>query len=125
MSKDIVQVGPLFRGRTTALFLKVDQARELIDVSELTLETLQLLSRELRDHGVSTHTELASEVPLIDGYRGQLQQVIINLVHNAIEAMDTVTDRSRVLRVRTEVHGDDAIMVVMEELGTGNCFKTS
>jgi len=106
-----------------ALFLKVDQARESIDVSELTLETLQLLSRELRDHGVSTHTELASEVPLIDGHRGQLQQVIINLVHNAIEAMDTVTDRSRVLRVRTEVHGDDAIMVVMEDSGPGIVSK--
>ena len=102
-----------------ALFRKAYQARESIDVNELALETLQLLSGELREHGVSTHTELASELPLVDGHRGQLQQVIINLVHNAIEAMDTASDRSRVLRVRTEVHGGDAIIVAVEDSGPG------
>ncbi len=102
-----------------ALFRKADQAREQIDASELALETLQLLGGELRDHGVSTHTELASELPVVEGHRGQLQQVIINLVHNAIEAMDTTKDRSRVLRVRTGVHGGDAIIVAVEDSGPG------
>ena len=102
-----------------ALFRKAYQAQELIDVNELALETLQLLSGELREHGVSAHTELASELPRVDGHRSQLQQVIINLVHNAIEAMDTASDRSRVLRVRTDVHGGDAIIVAVEDSGPG------
>ncbi len=59
------------------------------------------------------------EKPLIDGHRNQLQQVIFNLVHNALEAMDTATDRSRVLRVRTELRGRDAIAVAVEDSGPG------
>jgi signal transduction histidine kinase len=53
------------------------------------------------------------------GYRGQLQEVILNLVRNAIEAMDAIKDGGRVLRVRTERHGDDAIAVSVEDSGPG------
>jgi len=102
-----------------ALFRKGDQVREPIDVSEITLEVLQLLRGELTEHGITSHTELASELPLVDGHRSQLQQVIINLVHNAIEAMDATTDRSRVLRVRTEFHGGNAVTVAIEDTGPG------
>ena len=52
-----------------ALFRKAYQARKSIDVNELALETLQLLSDELREHGVSTHTELASELPVVEAIR--------------------------------------------------------
>jgi len=55
----------------------------------------------LAEHRVTTRTELASGLPLISGHKRQLQQVISNLVQNAIEAMDYTTDRDRVLRVRT------------------------
>jgi signal transduction histidine kinase len=48
-----------------------------------------------------------------------LQQVIVNLVHNAIEAMDTTTVRSRVLRLKTELRGSDAIIVAVEDSGPG------
>jgi signal transduction histidine kinase len=102
-----------------ALFRKVDQKRQPIDVNEITLEVLQSLRGELRDHGVTPHTDLASELPLVEGARSQLQQVVSNLVHNAIEAMDSTTDRSRVLRVRTELQGRDAIIVVVEDSGPG------
>ena len=50
----------------------------------------------------------------------QLHEVIINLVHNAVEAMAAIKDSSRVLRVKTEHHDRDAIIVAVEELGTGN-----
>jgi signal transduction histidine kinase len=102
-----------------ALFRKVDQKRQPIDVNEITLEVLQSLRGELRDHGVTPHTHLASELPLVEGARSQLQQVVSNLVHNAIEAMDSTTDRSRVLRVRTELQGRDAIIVAVEDSGPG------
>ncbi len=102
-----------------ALFRKADQARELIDASEITREALQSLLGELKDHSVTTYTELASELPLVQGHRNQLQQVIVNLVHNAIEAMDTTTDRSRTLQVKTGLYGRDAIIVAVEDSGPG------
>jgi PAS domain S-box-containing protein len=102
-----------------ALFRKADQGREQIDVSEITLEVLQSLRGELKDHGVTAQTELASALPLITGHKSQLQQVFVNLVHNAIEAMDTMIDRSRMLRVRTQLHGRDAIIVAVEDTGPG------
>jgi PAS domain S-box-containing protein len=102
-----------------ALFRKTDQGRQPIDVNEITLEILQSLQGELTDHGVTAHTELASELPLIDGHKSQLQQVIVNLVHNAVEALDTTIDRSRTLRVRTNLHGRDAIAVLVEDSGPG------
>jgi len=68
---------------------------------------------------VTTRTELASELPLISGHKRQLQQVISNLVQNAIEAMDNTTDRDRLLRVRTGLHNRDAIIVAVEDSGPG------
>ena len=103
-----------------ALFRKVDQERQLIDMNEIILRVLQSLHGELKDHYVTTRTELMSGLPLVEGNRNQLQQVVFNLVHNALEAMNTTTDRSRVLRVRAELRGRDAIAVAVEELGTGN-----
>jgi PAS domain S-box-containing protein len=102
-----------------ALFQKAEQAREPIDVSEITREVLQSLRGELKDHGVETRTELAAELPPVRGHKSQLQQVLVNLVHNAVEAMDTTTDRSRVLRLKTELHGSDAIIVAVEDSGPG------
>ena len=102
-----------------ALFQKVDQERQLIDMNEIILRVLQSLHGELKDHSVTTRTELMSGLPLVAGNRNQLQQVIFNLAHNALEAMNTTTDRSRVLRVRTEHCGRDAIAVVVENSGPG------
>jgi signal transduction histidine kinase len=102
-----------------ALFRKVDQERQLINMNEIILRVLQSLHGELKDHYVTTHTELMSGLPLVEGNRNQLQQVVVNLVHNALEAMNTTTDRSRVLRVRTELRGRDAIAVAVEDSGPG------
>jgi signal transduction histidine kinase len=79
-----------------ALFGKSNQKREQVEVNELVLGVLQLSRKELEDHGVETGLELASELPLVGGHRRQLEEVIFNLVHNAIEAMDATTDRDRV-----------------------------
>jgi signal transduction histidine kinase len=100
------------------LFRKGDEGRERIDFNKIIVEVLQLLQRELKDHEVETHSEL-TELPPVDGHRGQLREVIFNLVRNAIEAMDTTTDRSRVLRVSTELRGRDAIAVAIQDSGPG------
>jgi signal transduction histidine kinase len=101
-----------------ALFQKGHEGRERIDLNEIIVEVLQSLHRELKDHEVETRPELA-ELPPIDGHRGQLREVIFNLVRNAVEAMDTTTDRSRVLRVSTGFLGHDAIAVAIQDSGPG------
>ena len=98
-----------------ALFQKVDQGRRPIDLNAVIREVLQPLRAELKDRGITDRPELTSELPLVDGNRNQLQQVIYNLVHNALEAMDAITDRSRLLRVRTALRGSGAIVVVVED----------
>jgi len=101
-----------------ALFQKGNEGRERIDFNEIIVEVLQSFRRELKDHEIETRPEL-TELPPIDGHRGQLREVIFNLVRNAVEAMDTTTDRSRVLRVSTELRGRDAIAVAIEDSGPG------
>ena len=102
-----------------ALFGKSDQKREQVEVNEIVLGVLQSSRKELQDHGVETRVELASELPLVGGHRRQLEEVIFNLLHIAIEAMDATTDRDRVLQVRTELNGYDAITVAVRDSGPG------
>jgi len=73
----------------------------------------------LKHHGVETRSELTPELPLVDGNSSQLQEVIYNLVRNAVEAMHTTTNRARLLRVRTELRGRDAIAIAVEDIGPG------
>jgi signal transduction histidine kinase len=103
-----------------ALFGSADiQVREPIDVNEMVLGSLRALDGELNDHGVTSRAELTSEPPFVMGHRGQLEEVLINLGRNAIEAMDAIEEGSRALRVRTE-HGDrDTIIVAVEDTGPG------
>ena len=103
----------------SALFRKVDQNRLSVDVNKMILEVLQSLRGELKDYGVTARIELASELPLVGGHQGQLRLVIFNLFHNAIEAMDTMTNRDRVLQVRTNLHGRNAVIVSIEDSGPG------
>ena len=98
------------------LFRKGEEGRERVDFNEIIVEVLQSLRKELKDHEVETRSEL-TELPPVDGHRGQLREAMFNLVRNAVEAMDTTTDRSRVLRVRTELRGPDAIAVTVEDSG--------
>ena len=64
--------------------------------------------------------ELTELPALVDGHRGQLREVILNLVHNALEAMDTTTDRSRVLRVTTAASWSRCYCGCSRRFGTGN-----
>jgi signal transduction histidine kinase len=65
------------------------------------------------------HTELANELPHVLGDRIQLQQVIFNLVNNAIDAMRSVKDRPHVLRIASAIHQSASVQVVVEDSGTG------
>lgn len=102
-----------------SLFRKSDQRPQRIDVNGLALDALQTMRAELRDHDVTIIPELTADLPPIRGNRGQLQEVLLNLVHNAVEAMDATTDRSRQLRVVTQHRGRDAIAVSVQDSGPG------
>ena len=103
-----------------ALFGKADKGHEPIDVNEIILGVLRTLREELKDHVITVRTELTSQLPLVMGHRGQLEEVLLNLVRNAIEAMDAIKDGRRVLQVRTERHNDRGeIVVAVEDSGPG------
>lgn len=116
--KDCNRVSEVFE-TIRALFQRVNQKREPTAINEIVFEVLQSMRQELVDHGIATETELAPELQQVDGDRNQLRQVIVNLIHNAIESMDGMLDRSRVLRVSTKSLGPDAIVVSVEDSGPG------
>ncbi|HXX51563.1 MAG TPA: MASE1 domain-containing protein [Xanthobacteraceae bacterium] len=102
-----------------ALFRKVDQGRQPVDINKLILGVLQSLQGEFKDRVIELRSELAAELPLIDGHAGQLQEVIINLVRNAIEAMENVADRDRVLQVTTGLRDRESVAVAVRDSGPG------
>jgi signal transduction histidine kinase len=101
------------------LFGRSAQAEESIDLNEVALGALRILRGELNDRGVTTRVELASELPPVMGRRSQLQEVMINLFHNAIEAMDSTKANHRMLQVRTKLDGGKAIILEVEDSGPG------
>jgi PAS domain S-box-containing protein len=100
-----------------AMFSQTDQAEVTLDVNDLIRETIALARDDLEAASVSVKLELASQVPLISGHRGQLQQVILNLVTNAAEAMRTVTERA--LRIGSKQFNTNGLEVTIEDSGTG------
>jgi signal transduction histidine kinase len=102
-----------------ALFRKADEQRQPIDVNEIIRAALQSSAAELKDRGVAVRTELMTELPHVVGHTGQLQEVVLNLTHNALEAMATTTDKNRLLKVRSALHGRNAIAVEVEDTGPG------
>ncbi|MGB8142184.1 MAG: MASE4 domain-containing protein, partial [Pseudolabrys sp.] len=107
-----------------ALFRRANPERQSIDVNDLVIEALQVIAKELADCSITVDTQLTSELPRIMGDKGQLQEVIVNLVQNSIDAMRTVSAKPRMLHVRTEPHGRDAIAISVEDTGPGIEQKT-
>ena len=105
--------------RLRALFIKKETTTELVDLNEATREVIALSSSELRRNGVVLQSELAADLPTISGDRIQLQQVIVNLLRNASDAMVGVHDRPRQLRIRTEREDGDRVRVNVRDAGVG------
>jgi signal transduction histidine kinase len=118
MVKDGFRTSEVFDG-IRALFRKADDGLRQVDVNEIILESLQSSREDFLDRKIQTRSELASDLPPVEGHKGQLQEVISNLIQNAVDALDATTDRSRILRLRTELHGDDAIKLTVEDSGPG------
>jgi signal transduction histidine kinase len=106
-------------GGIRSMFKKDGRAEAPEDVNELVREALALLRGEIQGQQVSIRSELAEELPRVPANRVQLQQVIVNLIMNAVDAMSAVADLERILRVTTEIHGFSHVLITVEDSGTG------
>jgi signal transduction histidine kinase len=102
-----------------ALFRKAGEQRLPIDVNEIINGALLSLAGELQDRAIVLHTDLAPDLPQVVGHAGQIQEVVVNLAHNALEAMAATTDRARVLGVRSARRDRDTIAVEVQDTGPG------
>jgi PAS domain S-box-containing protein len=105
--------------RVRALAKKTDMEKAPLDINQVVKEAVPLVQRELVNHRVFLRTELAPALPRILGDRVQLQQVIINLLMNGIEAMEQVTDRPRELVVRSGQDETGQIILGVTDRGIG------
>lgn len=93
--------------------------RSQLNLNELICDVMRLTEGQFQRHGVSIRSELADDLPSVLADRIQLQQVILNLFMNAAEAMVSISDRERLVRVRSEKHGGDGALIAVEDSGPG------
>lgn len=105
--------------RIRALLKKSHPETAPLDLGDLVREVLALTRSELSSKRVSVQTDLPSALPRVLGDRVQLQQVILNLILNAIEAMADITDRPRVLLIRSQIHQSGDIQAAVLDSGAG------
>jgi C4-dicarboxylate-specific signal transduction histidine kinase len=105
--------------RMRALFKKARTAKERLNINAAIEEVVILTQSEVRRNKVALRMQLAANLPSVTGDQVQLQQVVVNLILNAIEAMSTVEDRERVLVIRTQLGEGDEVRVAVRDSGIG------
>jgi signal transduction histidine kinase len=114
---DGLRAGAVIRS-IRAMFKKDASIRTSLDMNELIWEALALLRREFERYRVSFQAEPDEPLPRVRGDHGQLQQVLLNLLTNAIDSM-AAKDGPRLLRVKSRVHDSGGVIVAVEDTGTG------
>lgn len=102
-----------------ALLAKKEVRPESVDLNEVIREVITLSLSELQSNRVILRSELADDLPIVTGDRVQLQQVILNLLRNASDAMSAVDDRGRQLLIKTERDERDCVRVIVKDAGVG------
>jgi signal transduction histidine kinase len=102
-----------------ALFTNSREDLQQVDMNGVVSGVLQGLRADLNEHGVVPRIELDTELPAIFGHKGQLQEVVFNLIHNALDAMKVNSRSGRTLHVRTEKRGRKAIGISVQDSGPG------
>jgi signal transduction histidine kinase len=100
-----------------AMFKSDVQEKTLVDINKLVLSVLALVQIDLQKHKIELQTQLDDRIPQVLGNQVQLQQVIMNLIMNAIESMGSL--QTRVLRIKTELRQSNTVHVSIEDTGTG------
>jgi PAS domain S-box-containing protein len=106
-------------GRIRALIKKVAPQKDRLDVNEAILEVIALTRSELDRSGVSLKVQLANDLPPVEGDRIQLQQVLINLIVNAVEAMRSTSEGARELWIETGTDAPGSVLVAVRDTGPG------
>ncbi|MEA2260630.1 MAG: hypothetical protein QOJ51_3455 [Acidobacteriaceae bacterium] len=117
MAKDATRAADMVR-RIRLLFKKVSPQRELVDVNEVVRELIVLLHSEATRYAISVRAELASDLPQVMGDRVQLQQVLMNLLLNGMEAMKDV-DTTRELIIHSQPAKNQQLIVSVSDTGVG------
>ena len=102
-----------------ALFRKTDDRRNLIHLDDVAREVLGLLQHDLESNQVAVATEYVGNLPPVRADHVQLQQIVLNLVKNAIEAMSSVPSGSRHVRVVTKLNGNSTVLLSVQDSGHG------
>jgi len=102
-----------------ALFAKKEVAIDPFDLTEATEEVIAMCSSDMQRKETLIRTDFADGLPIVFGDRIQLQQVILNLLTNAADAMLTVDGRSREIHIKTELDADDLVRVTVRDTGVG------
>jgi NO-binding membrane sensor protein with MHYT domain len=110
--------------RIRALAKRTEPQMVSLDLNDVIRETILLVQREVFNHGASLRTELASALPPVLGDRVQLQQVVINLLINGVEAMAPITDRPREILIRSQ-HEAGQVHVAVRDSGIGIDSETA
>jgi signal transduction histidine kinase len=111
-------------GSIRSMFKKDLHGRVPLSVNDLVREVVTMIEVDLRTQRVSISLELREGLPQLIADRGQLQQVFLNLSANAIEAMRSVTDRARLLRIKSDIIQESShVLVTFEDSGTGIVVK--
>jgi signal transduction histidine kinase len=101
------------------MFRKDGEQRETFSVNDLARDILALVRGELERHRVVLELDLNKDLPLVVGERVPLQQVLLNLIMNAAEAMSTIVDRKRLLSIKTQAHEAHDVLITVTDCGTG------
>jgi C4-dicarboxylate-specific signal transduction histidine kinase len=105
--------------RIRAFLQKADTQKTRVDINKTIREVVILTQDEARLHNVVLHMKLASDLPQVLGDRVQLQQVILNLVVNGIEAMASTQDGARELHIYSRQHEAEEVLVAVKDFGGG------
>ena len=105
--------------RVRALFKRAAIERTPLNLNEVIAEVLRLLRGETDRKGVAVETSLEEDLPTVVGDRVQLQQVLLNLLSNGLDAMEPVEDRPKNLSIRSRTHCPDAVLVEVRDFGVG------
>ena len=101
------------------LFRNPQEAQRLIDVNELAIESLKTLDAEISANQIAVSTELDSALPQVLGHRGQLREVLVNIVQNAIDELAPLHNRARTLQLRTTSTQRNRVSITIEDSGGG------
>jgi signal transduction histidine kinase len=101
------------------LFRNPREAQQPVDVNALCLDSLKTLEAELANNGIAVTTELTADLPAVVGHKGQLREVFVNIMQNAVDALTPLADRARTLRIRTGYAQRNRISILIEDSGVG------